>query len=522
MNKPQKKSARILIVDDEPMILTAYSRMLKELDAVIIEAGSAQEGLRVLEQKSVDVVVADYSMPGMNGTEFLEQVWKRWPTSVRVLATGVADVQVAETAVRQSGVFRFITKPCDADKLISDLQDALAHHHLLQEHHLKSEKLQLDLHSYRQIFSNASDPMMVADLDGRVVEVNEAFVKSMGGSKEEALRRRPTIIGPLEEQSRWSDIWETIQINGSWSQEVFHREEQRHGVLSISAVRNDEGRAYALVALEKDITASRRLEEQARAAQFEVILALARMAEYRDPETGAHLERMRRYSWLLAKQLSKRQRYQSLLDQPTIEAIFAASPVHDIGKVGIPDSVLLKPGKFTPGEWKIIKLHPEIGEEVLSAAGKTLNSNNWLSMAQIIAVQHHEKWNGSGYPNGLQREEIDIAARIVALADAYDAISSKRVYKESQPHEVARERILESNESHFDPDVVQAFLEEEEKFIKVRSMHPDVKATEVSKDQELDEEESMLRRIEQLITSSSHFSLVPLSSSDPAQDLSTG
>jgi PAS domain S-box-containing protein len=465
---------RVLLVDDEPLILSSYGRMLAAMDVEVVLAEGAEEGLTQLEQTPVDVVIADYRMPGMKGDEFLERLREEHPDTVRILNTGYADVEVVEQVVRRGGIFRFLTKPCSAEKLREAVSEALEHHHLQWESRRRSEQLQLNLQSYRMIFNSALDPMMVSDLEGNLVEVNDAFVAASGfASRHDALLGRPTIMSYWRQEQRWRSILKRVREEGHWSDEVSHKTEERYALLSISLVNNDDGRPFALVAIEKDITARRKLEQESRAAQYEVILALAKLAEYRDPETFAHLERMRRYSQILTIRLGKNPRYAATIDNEYVEAVFASSPLHDVGKVGIPDSVLLKPGKLTKEEWDVMQLHTRIGAQILSVAGSSLTEKTWLAMGRTIALQHHEKIDGSGYPQGLKGDEIDLSARIVALADAYDAITSKRVYKDAFPHDEARKRILESSGSHFDPDVVEAFLDCEEEFTQVKDEYID-------------------------------------------------
>lgn len=199
-----------------------------------------------------------------------------------------------------------------------------------------------------------------------------------------------------------------------------------------------------------------------------IVFSLAKLAESRDPETGAHLERMREYSRLLSEQLSRTEKYWDVIDADFIRAIFLTSPLHDIGKVGIPDNILLKPGKLTSEEFEIMKQHAVIGGRTLDAAYTACPSAEYLRFARDIAATHHEKYDGSGYPNGLKGDEIPLGGRIVALADVYDALTTKRVYKEAFAHEAAKKIILEGCGSHFDPDVVAAFLAVENEFIEVK------------------------------------------------------
>lgn len=208
-------------------------------------------------------------------------------------------------------------------------------------------------------------------------------------------------------------------------------------------------------------------------SQHGTIFALSKLAESRDPETGEHLERLREYCKALCRALLEQGDYVEVLTEDFIENLAAASPLHDIGKVGIPDSVLLKPGRLTSEEFDIMKTHAQIGADTLMAATQECGNNPLLEMGIEIAQFHHEKWDGNGYPVGLRGEAIPLSARILALGDVYDALTSKRVYKEAFSHEKSRAIILEGSGSHFDPKVVDAFLAAEEQFRMIRQNFSD-------------------------------------------------
>jgi putative two-component system response regulator len=225
---------------------------------------------------------------------------------------------------------------------------------------------------------------------------------------------------------------------------------------------------------------NRDLSEEIRAkvreismSQLAAIFAMSKLAESRDPETGEHLERMREYCKLLSEQLSRMPKYRPIIDRGFVENIYAASPLHDIGKVGIEDRVLLKPGALTNDEWVLMKRHPIIGAETLREVDRQHPGNAFIHTGIDIAEGHHEKWDGSGYPYGRAGEEIPLVARILALGDVYDALTSKRCYKDAFSHEKSRSIIEEGSGRHFDPDVVLAFFEREDEFMKVRTAFKD-------------------------------------------------
>lgn len=198
-----------------------------------------------------------------------------------------------------------------------------------------------------------------------------------------------------------------------------------------------------------------------------IIFSLAKLADSRDPQTGAHLERMREYCRILAKHLATLPRFSEVVDGDYVQLIYLTSPLHDIGKVGIPDQVLLKPGKLTTEEFEIMKQHTVIGGETLDAAAAAHPEARFLKMARDIAWTHHERFDGSGYPKGIQGYDIPLSGRIVAVADVYDALTSSRVYKPAYSHETAKDIILEGRGTHFDPEIVDAFLATEAQFVEV-------------------------------------------------------
>jgi putative two-component system response regulator len=195
------------------------------------------------------------------------------------------------------------------------------------------------------------------------------------------------------------------------------------------------------------------------------ILALARLAETRDPETGNHLRRTQEYVRTLAQSLRDHPRFAAFLDDATIVALAKSAPLHDIGKVGIPDHILLKPGPLTPEEWVIMRTHAKLGSDAIAQAEvDAAEQVEFLALAKEIAHYHHEKWNGSGYPDGLAGDAIPIAARLMALADVFDALICKRVYKSAMSYDDARAIITKDSGTHFDPDIVQAFVDNFSRF----------------------------------------------------------
>lgn len=222
--------------------------------------------------------------------------------------------------------------------------------------------------------------------------------------------------------------------------------------------------------LEEKVKERTKLIERTNSA---TIYCLAALAETRDPETGQHIKRTQEYVRELALELKKNKEYGDILTDEYIELLYKSAPLHDIGKVGVKDSILLKPGKLTAEEFDEMKKHTILGGESLMVGIKELGEESFLTLAKEIALTHHEKWDGSGYPRGMSKKEIPISGRLMALSDVYDALISKRVYKGAFTHNEAKNIILEGSGTHFDPDVVDAFIKREDKFIEIMERFKD-------------------------------------------------
>jgi len=218
-----------------------------------------------------------------------------------------------------------------------------------------------------------------------------------------------------------------------------------------------------------------RRTQEVVAVQEVMILAMASLAETRDNDTGNHIRRTQFYVKALAEKLRRHPRFSHFLDDDkTIDLLFKSAPLHDIGKVGIPDQILLKPGRFTEQEFEIMKTHCALGRDSIIAAERRLGLElPFLSFTKEIAYSHQEKWDGTGYPEGLSGDDIPISGRLMAVADVYDALISRRVYKEGVPHEKAVDIIAQSKGTHFDPDIADAFLDIADEFNQIAKRYED-------------------------------------------------
>lgn len=483
-------SEPILFVDDTPETLDLLVRMFgSEFD--VQAARSPDEAFRLCETRGpFAVVVSDYHMPGERGSELIARIHARWPQTVSMLLTGMAELDMAVEALHQGGVFRFLEKPCSRAALAAALHDALVEHRRRAEERtrveadarsrdtLQQQNGALEDRIHAQMRALARLQRFVGDLNScetleRVAEATAQAaceVCGLGGARV-VFRSLPRgIAGEIE------------HLHGELA--GFDREHvafaTADGELGALECPRLDLHGRALDATDHDLLASiaasasvaarnvlRRCERDL--AQQATIFALAKLAEQRDNETGRHLERVSAYCRMLACGLREDGHFRAMLTDTWIAVLEKSAPLHDIGKVGIPDHILLKPGKLDADEWETMKQHPTIGADTLRSVLATVGEQPFLTMSLEIAWCHHERWDGSGYPRQLAADAIPLSARILALADVYDALTSERPYKPAWTHAAAVEFIARGSGSHFDPRVASAFLARAERFDRVRA-----------------------------------------------------
>lgn len=333
---------------------------------------------------------------------------------------------------------------------------------------------------YRNILETIEEGYYEIDLEGRFLFVNDATSRLIGLPRADLAGRNIRDFLNGDSGGKLDATLAGCLASGrpvkAFDCELGRQEAVRFIEASVGLRRGNGGAAVGFRGMLRDRTEKKQLEldlmESARKlqnARSATILGLAKLAEYRDEGTGTHLERIREYARLLAEEVAARPGSAEAIDPDFIEEIYQSSILHDIGKVGIPDAVLLKPSGLTDAEFEVIKCHTRLGGDALAAIESTIEGRSFLQLGREIAYHHHEKWDGSGYPAGLKGREIPLAARIVAVADVYDALTSKRFYKEAFSHERAREIISELRGRHFDPAVVDAFLNLERRFDRIRA-----------------------------------------------------
>ena len=349
----------------------------------------------------------------------------------------------------------------------------------INERNRALEALKESEEKYRTILENIEEGYYEIDFEGYFIFVNDSLSKIFGVPKMDL--RFMTIWDFMDEKNARL-IYETFsQCRRSgrpvkaFDCEFTIGETILFIEASASLLQDSKGSPIGYRGVLRDRTEKKRMEmdllesyRKVHEARSATILGLAKLAEYRDEGTGTHLERIREYARILAVQLANNPNFADRIDQQYIDDIYQSSILHDIGKVGTPDALLLKPGELTEEEFDIIKRHTLMGGNALKAIESQIEGKSFLAMGKEIAYNHHEKWDGSGYPRGLKGEEIPLSARIIAVADVYDALTTKRFYKAAYSHEKAKSMIIRLKGRHFDPEIVKAFVAIEAEFNRVR------------------------------------------------------
>jgi PAS domain S-box-containing protein len=342
-------------------------------------------------------------------------------------------------------------------------------------------RLMISERNFTFLFDTMLSAIIIVDPEGRIVNLNSTAENIYGYAWDEIVgedfdsifrvdRDCPTIFRTFQK----------IQLNNGRYMESEVKRKGKAGKIiytfaAYSAVTDSREEIIAYSIVEKDLTERIKLEtklrdsiEEIKETQSAAILGFAKLTEYRDKDTGKHLERIREYTRLMAKTLRKLDKYTDYITDEYIEDLSLSSTLHDVGKVGIEDQILLKPGRLSAEEFERIKEHAGMGGDALGEVDDQVHRKSFLTIAREIAHYHHERWDGNGYPDGLAGSDIPLSARIVAIADVYDALTSKRPYKDEYSHEQALEIISNERGTQFDPDIVDAFIENHHVFQRIK------------------------------------------------------
>ncbi len=437
-----KSENTLLLVDDEQYILNSLKRALRQDGYRIVTALSGEDGLRQAAESKVQVVVADQRMPGMSGTEFLRRIKQDYPDTVRIVLSGYTELESVTEAVNEGAIYKFLTKPWEDHELRAALQEAFAHHRLRSENQRLAEQLtaanreltrlnQETSRSFQTLFEGSNDAILLLDQHGRIQFANPSAIELVGRGGEE-------LVGSFLDLPALESATE-VRLSPPGAQPLYAQ-------LQYARIRR-EGRPAYLVTLH-DTTHVYQLEQEKRQSQqlmqsalLQTIEAIAMTVEKRDPYTSGHQTRVTDLATELGRVLQ--------LPADQVEGLRLGALIHDLGKIYIPAEILNRPGHLSEAEFDIVKAHPSVGFEILSRI-----EFPW-PVADMI-LQHHERLDGSGYPQGLRGDTIIMEARIIAVADVVESMLSHRPYRPALPLEQVLDELQKLAGEVLDASVVRA------------------------------------------------------------------
>lgn len=526
--------ANILVVDDEPLVRETVSKYLEKMGYIIDTAEDGNVAIEKLDVSTYDLVLTDLKMPNFDGRKLLQYMAEKFPDIPKIVLTGFGEDKDIILALK-SGANDFLFKPIgDFAILNHSVQRSLHIKKINDEKNRYFEQLQQinEIISLLNKGKNAEEIFISLSVSlKRIIPFNRISLKEIDwtsgivitklieSDREKIINhgfkcnidiysmvqnsafRNTLIINDLMDYNAPHDaLYEVIELlkeegmrsllilplvinnvirgflNLSSTESGFFKLEHAEfmesivGQISLSIQRGELLDDLELHTKKLEHLVEIRTNEILK-TQRTTLFALSKLAEVRDRETGEHLERIRRYS-ILTAQIYKYTNNKKNITNIFLRDLYDSSILHDIGKVGIPDTILRKNGPLTPEEFDIIKTHIHIGYNALKAASKELGENSFLKMAMDIILYHHERWDGTGYPEGLREEQIPLSARIVAISDVYDALVSKRPYKNPYLHAQALE-IMKKDTLHFDPDLFQIFIENAAEYELIRKQYID-------------------------------------------------
>ena len=457
------KKANILIVDDNPKNIQIAANVLKSTDLFnIFFATSGEAAILQLQKKEYCLILLDINMPELNGYQTADIIRQNDKTRhIPIIFLSADANQESINKGFEHGGQDYITKPFQQHELIHRVRTHVELFLAKKELQSEVDESHTLLEQYKEAI-DVSSLVSKTDVNGLITYANEPFCKVSQYSEEELLGKPHAIIRhPDTSDAFYKNLWDTITQKKIWKGIIKNRAKDGNSYFvdaTIVPILNHYDEIIEYISVRTDITKQIQAKEQITSVQKEIIYTLGEMGEMRSKETGDHVNRVALYSALLAKYYG--------LGNEEVEMLKMASPMHDIGKVAISDAILLKPGKLTDDEFIQMKEHASIGYEIFKKS-----SHRLLQMAAIISHEHHEKWDGSGYPRGLLGTEISVCGRITAVADVFDALSNDRVYKQAWPLDEVIDFMKDESGKSFEPKLIDILLEHIDEILLIKQKH---------------------------------------------------
>ncbi len=470
----EKRIIKTVVIEDDPLAVDIIRRIneeLKEFTLDIYNVSTLEDSLSFLDNNpDVELIILDYHFHRrITGLEILQHIRAKGIKVPVIIVTNKGSEEIAVTMMKAGASDYIPRRNLTSQTLARSIKEAFERKVPLWADSVHSNRESIVLKD--MAIRTSLNGVCIMNSDGVIEYVNPSFVQIWGYSKEEEIVNRK-FAELLEDPAVFLRVLEELKEKKTWTGEISTRRIDG-SLLELQAlfslVSDDDANIHKIMSSFIDITRIKS-EEKKRQELYRGIMEVfaLKAEEVGNVETAAHIRRIAAYTRLIASKLGEKEPFRNYIDEKYINDLSYASMLHDVGKWRTPNEILLKPSELTDEEWKIIKKHPYLGVEMLSPLLKDKGGEQYLRLLESVILYHHERWDGTGYPEGLKGEEIPLSARIVALADAYEALTSDRSYRKALTHKEAYE-VLERDKEKFDPRIWEIFKESAEEFDRIRA-----------------------------------------------------
>lgn len=469
----EKRIVQTLIIEDDPFsvaVITHFGEKMKDIRLCVHHVVSLEESLNFLDKHSeIEVIILDYRVHSkITGLEILQHIRAKGINVPVIIITGSGDEEVAVLMMKAGASDYLVKGTIYPDLLERSVKDALEHYERFGSVFALNKEREFVLKD--MAIKRSLNGVCVMDSDGFIDYVNPSFVMIWGYDNEAEIIGK-NIKELLSHPEKFYEVIDILKGKKSWMGELIGLRKDSAGIylqalFSIIEYKNEA--SPQVMSSFIDITKIKD-DETKREALYKGIMEVfaLRAEEVGNVETAGHIHRIAAYTHFIAQKLREMPPFKNYIDEKYITDVSYASMLHDVGKWRTPNEILLKPAQLTDKEWDIIKQHPKLGAEMLMPLLKEKGSSQYLKLVESIVLYHHERWDGTGYPEGLKGEEIPLSARIVALADNYDALVSDRSYRKALIHEEALE-VIKKEEYRFDPRILKIFIDNHLEFKRIK------------------------------------------------------
>lgn len=467
----EKKLIQTLMIEDNPffvIVFTDLGKKMQDIELNIHHVVSLEESLSFLEEHhEIELILLDYRVHHqITGLEILQHIRAKGINVPVIVVTASGSEEIAVSMMKAGASDYLVKGAISLEGLESSIKNALEHHQVYDKAIDKGDEFILkDL-----ALKRALNGVCVMEAKGLITFVNPSFVTMYGYDNENEIVGQ-NMKGLLLPAGKFDEVLGILRDKKVWLGEIIGLKKDNIEInlqALFSLIEYNAAKATEIMASFIDITKLKDAEKKRESLYKGIMEVFALKAEeVGNVETAGHIRRIAEYTRFVAEELRKQEPFKNYIDDKYVSDIGYASMLHDVGKWRTPNEILLKPFQLSEAEWMIIKQHPRLGVEMLMPLLKDKGSNQYLKLVESVVLYHHERWDGSGYPDGLKGEEIPLSARVVALADTYDALVSDRSYRKGYSHEEAVE-IIRKEEHRFDPRVWQIFMDNQSEFKRLK------------------------------------------------------